>query len=327
MPLREPPGRVAARAMVARTRIEGPRRALVDGHPAEPVAGGGARPSHVEGLRQALYLACYAGLPWPRRELPPRSDELVAALACANAGDDTWEGGWRFVRWAGQGSAVASRGGALRAWPHGSWLRADGGLGPVADGTPIRLLHVAVPRPRVPGFWFASGWGGPDPSLRVLRTYLGAGPRTAAPLVAQLTGRLHELEVPFTFKIADREALLARRDSAVLYTEARHFRVVSAVVREAASVLPQPLSGERPPFTKPLLPGVSVAEDGGEGASFGEERCALVAEALYAAHDRGCEDDDARLAEVERAFAAAGLDLERPWLAAHDHPDPYELAA
>ncbi|HEV3002380.1 MAG TPA: T3SS effector HopA1 family protein [Solirubrobacteraceae bacterium] len=254
--------------------------------------------------------------------------DLRAALSRANAGRDVWEDGWRFVRSAADGRAVARRGTVVRAWWPGHWVRSDGAPGAAVPGTPMRVLHAAEPRDRLmDGWWFCGGRGGPDADVRRVRVYFNAGDGNAPALVAALTGRLHALEVPFQLKVADRVELIGRRDSAVLYTEARHFRVVASVAAAVAAGLAEPLAPETPPFARRLAPGVAMAEDSGGPASFGVERCALVARGMWRAHERGALADDARLDAVGEAFAEAGLDLERPWLAARDNPDRYDLAA
>jgi hypothetical protein len=321
------PGRAAARAMLRRVAIEAPDRAGLDGE-AIVAHASASDPPILTPLADALYLACYAGLPWPREASADGGAAAATALrdelAEANAGREAWQAGWRFAWWDVNGAAVARRGAALRAWWPGHWVRADGGFGPVADRTPLRMLHPATPaRSPQPGFWFAAGGGGPDLEILGLRTYFGVGRATAPRLVAELTRRLHDLEVPFQLKVADREDLIGRRDAAILYTEARHFPALAVVAEEVARAVP--LEPGHPPFTKPLLPGVAIAESPPDGASFGRDRCRRVAEGLCRAHARGYRDEEARLAAVAEAFAAAGLDLDRPWLGARESPDPYAL--
>ncbi len=321
------PGAAAARAMVARAAIEGPELATVDGRPVAAAPGGDGDPPVLGALAEALYASCYAQLTWPPAGAPGDEEDLAPELAAANAAQDVWEAGWRFVRWH-EGRALARRGAVLRGWWPGQWIRDDGAPVPVEKDVPMRVLHPAASRsPVTPGFWLCHGSGGPDPDAGRVRVYFNVG-RVAAPaLVERLTRRLRRLEVPFFLKVADRPSRTLRRDSAVLYTEARHFRVVAPVAVEAAERLPEPLGAEPPPFTKPLVRGVGMAEDDRGATSFGQRRCELVAEGLWRAHGRGAGDEDARVDAVGEAFAAAGLDFARPWLAARDHPDRYELHA
>jgi hypothetical protein len=68
-----------------------------------------------------------------------------------------------------------------------------------------------------------------------------------------------------------------------------------------------------PLFALRLAPGVSLAEDPGNGESFGMHRCRLAAQGVWAAWRDGMRGADARLSAVETAFAQAGVDPARPW--------------
>jgi hypothetical protein len=69
-----------------------------------------------------------------------------------------------------------------------------------------------------------------------------------------------------------------------------------------------------PMFTKRVARGLAVAEDPGDGRSFGQHRCQLVAEGLVHAHEAG----KTALADLTDAIAARfadeGLLVTRPWL-------------
>jgi hypothetical protein len=67
-------------------------------------------------------------------------------------------------------------------------------------------------------------------------------------------------------------------------------------------------------FTKPLAPGLGLAEDPGGGLSFGQSRCRVVAEGLYRCQAEGAADLDARLRVVAGVMRERGLDPLRPWL-------------
>jgi HopA1 effector protein family len=57
-----------------------------------------------------------------------------------------------------------------------------------------------------------------------------------------------------------------------------------------------------------------VAVDPGTGESYGTHRCRLAAEGIVDAWHAGSQDVLARLEAVAARFAAAGLDLGRPYL-------------
>lgn len=50
-----------------------------------------------------------------------------------------------------------------------------------------------------------------------------------------------------------------------------------------------------PLFTKPLAPGLGLAEDPGDRLSFGQSRCRIAAEGLVRAHAQGVTDTAGRV--------------------------------
>jgi type III HopA1-like effector protein len=317
-----------ALAILRRVAIEAPDRARVDGHEVVPAAGAAGDAPVLDALALAIYHACYAGMAWPFDPSAPPGRDLRPELDAANAGRDAWEPGWVYLRKDLEGRIVVQRDVNLRAWWPGHWVRADAVPGPLVAGTQLRAFHPAAPRAVVQeGFWFAHGHGGPDDERRRVRLYFNVAADGAAELTAALTKRLHALEVPFTLKVADREAYAVRRDSLVLWVETRHLRVVGLLARETAAALRTALGEEVPPFTRRLCDGVGLADDPAGGLSFGMERCGAVAEGVWLAWSEGAEGDDERLDALSRAFAERGLDLERPWLAAGTTVDRHGLAA
>jgi hypothetical protein len=78
-------------------------------------------------------------------------------------------------------------------------------------------------------------------------------------------------------------------------------------------------------FTKPLAPGLGLAEDPNNGMSFGQSRCKIAAEALWSSFAQGLTDPDSRLSALARAFRQAGLDPELPFLE-RGSTDSYDLS-
>lgn len=67
-----------------------------------------------------------------------------------------------------------------------------------------------------------------------------------------------------------------------------------------------------------------IAEDPGNGLSFGEDRCNLVAQALLAASRERKLDRGSKLTTIAATFRNRGLDARRPYLSAGSS-DPYSL--
>ena len=69
-----------------------------------------------------------------------------------------------------------------------------------------------------------------------------------------------------------------------------------------------------PALTLSVAPGVGFAEDPGGVASFGMDRCGLIADGVERALDLGATSLEDRLALVAEAFRRSGADLDRPFL-------------
>jgi hypothetical protein len=65
-----------------------------------------------------------------------------------------------------------------------------------------------------------------------------------------------------------------------------------------------------PAFTLELVPGVGLAEDEGQGESFGVRRCQQVADGIARAHEQRAPGTDAVVAR----FAEAGVMIDAPYL-------------
>jgi HopA1 effector protein family len=59
---------------------------------------------------------------------------------------------------------------------------------------------------------------------------------------------------------------------------------------------------------------LGLAEDPGDGQSFGMHRAALLARAAVRAHELGCTSAPERAAVVSETFDEQGLDVDRPYL-------------
>jgi hypothetical protein len=133
--------------------------------------------------------------------------------------------------------------------------------------------------------------------------------------MATATRLLNAAAIPFALKVLDHAAAFRRCDTAVLYLTTGDFRRGREPLRTIASAVGPWLRDAAPAFTKPLAPGVAVAEhDRGLGASFGTTRCGLVAEGVVGAHERGATSISERLDAIADRFADAGLDLDAPYL-------------
>ncbi|GIH09232.1 hypothetical protein Rhe02_72990 [Rhizocola hellebori] len=283
-----------------------------------------ARSYLVTALQTRLYTNFYCpGMP------VPIDDEVQAtvgstsarqpylqALSEANTGTGCAEGSWRVHGQEGPHTVVEQQG--LRLWLTSDDLCAVTGGNPQA-GAAGSEVAIRLPKElfeRSPGFYVALGNEALPPSAAepLVRMYWNLTPKATAPAVGILTATLNEARVPFRFKVADTPTRLARCDAGVLYYPKRHHTQVRNVVAEAYAQLRDVLTPGTPAFTKQLAPGLGLAEDFGDGGSFGMHRCGLLAEGVVAAGEKGCRTSDERLTTVFEYLLAAGIDPDAPYL-------------
>ena len=323
------PGAFEFRGRVVETN--GEASPAIPGFPAHPVP-------LVERLRQELYQHAYCrDLARTPDEAAPDSpagadgaevEAFARALSAANRGHDHWDAGWRVHSALPGGQVIAEKGGVMMRtlWP-GEYVFPEGrGMG----ATPPAGAAVTAFAPKEswtaqPGYYYAMGPVADEQDDHDLaRIYWNVSAEGAPRLVEQLTSALSRYDLPYRLKCQAYPAAYARDDSAVLFVTRRHFRLAAEL---AAAVLPrvrEHLRDATPLCAKRLAPGVAAAEDPGGGESFGTHRCALIAEGIWRAFERGETTEAGRLAEIAHAFRARGVDLARPHLK-RGSADIYEL--
>ena len=176
---------------------------------------------------------------------------------------------------------------------------------------PAAVLLPKELRGLSPGFYVAPGdSGAPDPDA-LAGLYWNVAPAGAVTLVARVTFALNGAGLPFALELRDNPARYGRGDAAVLLLARSDVPAALKLLRPLLRALGPHLAEPAPAFTKPLARGLALAEQPAGATRFGEHRCRLVAEAIVAA---GAATAAERLAAVRERFAAAGLDLDAPYL-------------
>jgi HopA1 effector protein family len=268
-------------------------------------------------LREELYFSFYChGRPVPARwgeSEPPFADpRLAAALSQANTGRGSWEPGWSVQGVNGEEAVVAKD--RLRACvPVGECLAQSRAVRP--DAAVSLRLPKELPE-LSPGFYTAVSEAAVDfaSSASVVRVYWNIAAAGAPELVGKLTARLNGEAVPFRLKVADHPFRFTRCDAAVLYLPGDAFHEAREMLREVAASLGVHLREQTPAFTLELAPGVGLAEDTGDRKSFGERRCALLADGIVRAHEHGIVEADSQLEAVATRFAEDGVGIDAPYL-------------
>lgn len=308
--------------------------ALAEFHPAaaaqaaEGAAGHDQTHSRVADL---LYQEWYLHATKPATSAgPPQPVDvnLVGALEAAHVSSGRFEEGWTTLRssTAGRAQAVeqsrAAEPGLTRTLRLGEYvnLAAPGHRPRSGDPLAVSLVSAEVEE----GFWvtrnkawWALSAGGALPPLT--RVYFHVDLPHTTHAVRALSDALERWAGPYAFKVSLALHELQRPDSVVLYTSRDCFHdevreilgpVVRALDEQGA------LGDSCPRLTARLHRGVSAVDGDAAGASFGADRCGLVARALLSAPE---PDDIAQ--HVHDHFLESGLDPDRPYLEGGENRD------
>jgi HopA1 effector protein family len=264
----------------------------------------------------SLYERCYTrDCREPALDIDDGGD-LTAELIAANQSRDRWDDTWCAVQPLDEGRVLARRGGAARPFHAGQYITLRGPGIPPEEDEPIRVFQAAGTPDLQSGFYYAFGETVCefDEFEELVRFYWNVS-RTGAPLLlAAITGEFNRFSVPFRFKCGQRSAMFERRDSAVLYVRRTYYAIAAQLIERVHARVEEHLRDSLPLFTRRLARGLAFAED--TGASFGQTRCAILAEAMAAT--RGSPAGE-RLETLRRAFESRGLSLEEPWRNADSH--------
>ena len=289
----------------------------------------------VAALRDCFYARCYCK-PFDGSAAdvvtPPAQamQDLTANLSAANGGQPRWDGGWQITRMEASGQAFAQKGSRVRSiWPS-EFLTFDKPGIPPRVGSQISVYFPHESRTMQPGFYFAFSEAESDPAdeSRLTRFYWNVREQGAVPLTRWLIFTLNRFHIPFRYKCLTIGGQFERLDAAVLYVSKKFFRISAELLASGRQVVAEFLRPETPLFTRRLAPGLALAEDPGNGESFGMNRCRILAEGLWSAASKGFVGEDDRLREISNYFTQYGLRLDSAHLNAQsaDFYDTPEFA-
>jgi hypothetical protein len=272
-------------------------------------------------LQHWLYQNCFCNRlasgnqPATATEADPTGN-LVTELSNANTGQDCWDSGWEIVEVMANGRIRAKKQELARDFWPGEFISLEGpGLAPRA-GMSLRAFFPKESTTTQPGFYFAFGSSGEEEfeELSIVRFYWAVRSSGAVPLMRSITESLNRFQVPFRLKSPVSGSFYNRLDAAVLYVNKRFYQISAIVLARAYGVIRCHLTPFTPLFTKPLAPGLGLAEDPGTGESFGMQRCRLLAEAIWAACTDRNQHAQPRLETVVRHLELAGVCADCPYL-------------
>jgi hypothetical protein len=272
----------------------------------------------VSALGQRLYLSFYcqgrvAPARWEGLDWVSSDRGFVQALSEANTGRGSWESGWTVLRLEGDEAVVATP--RLRTRVARDNCRAI--AEPIGPGARVDLRIPKELPAFSPGYCtvVSDATRDGESSTSVVRVYWNVTSTGAPSLVRALTSWLNADGVPFRLKVIDHPSRFARCDTAVLYLPSDTFQVLRKQLADVATTLTPRLRPSIPAFTLELAPGVGLAEDDGTGASFGAQRCALLAECIVRTHEAGIRQPAARIEATAVQFERAGVKIDAPYLA------------
>lgn len=154
----------------------------------------------------------------------------------------------------------------------------------------------------------------PNSAVKLLELYFNFTPTAAVEIAAQLTHELNRLKIPFQFAILHDPVLFHRYDAGTLRLSQAGYLAIQPVLAKIHQAHQAEFSANVPLFSKQLAPGLGLAEVPSTAASFGMQRCELVAKGLIAAIDRNRTAPSDKFRLVQQEWTVAGLDLLQPYL-------------
>jgi hypothetical protein len=288
--------------------------------PATPAPGYGNHPlpadALVRTLEMLLYDRCYAHRLGLSIGAPAQDPQCAARLSAANRSKERWDAGWSVYQLGLNGMVYIVKGERQRTALPGEFIL-TGAPGVAAQvGSVVSLL---VPRESFvmqPGFYYMFSETPNDvwDDYNLLRYYFHCTPECVEAAVAYLTASLNRYQLPFRMKALSDASLYTRTDAMVLYVARRYFPLTTRIVQDMPEAISGAFRAPIPWFARPLQPGIGMAEDPGNGESFGMHRCRLVAEGIADAWRQGDQSSAAKIRAVEARFALNGMKADRPHL-------------
>jgi hypothetical protein len=198
-------------------------------------------------------------------------------------------------------------------------------------GSPGDLVTVWMPHNRVrAGFYVAVGNANSsasrvtdaDSGQAQVTLYFNCNLEGALGLMQCLTQKLNCLELAFYFRVPYNPGSYPRWDAGMLVFSRCYFPEVRKVLQEIYPYQQSNFSPEIPLLTKPLAPGLGLAETQ-TSQDFGLHHCQLLANGLLAAKKQQDEGMENRFLQFDYHFSQENINLELAYLVT-DCQDIYE---
>lgn len=244
--------------------------------------------------------------------------EFSGRLHESNRGKGYFNPGWCVIREETDGSLAVTKEGLTLHIDRDRHLESPDQSIAIGD-----LVSIRMPRNLIQnGFYQAVSNAGTGPRNSdhsgIVRIYFNLTAEGAVSVMASLTGKLNETQVPFTFKVLYNPSDYDRYDSGVLYFDKSDYETVRQVVQTVYAENREQFQPEVPLFTKLLAPGLALAEEPDQKfaaqESFGMNRCQIVTNGLLEAWQKGDNSPEGRMVAIRQHFSLLGIDLQHPYL-------------
>ncbi len=269
-------------------------------------------------LGRRLYLDCYsrkfAGRVTDEPLYPTPDERFMSELSEANTSREYLDPGWLILRSLPTGHFIVEKNGLIRLGAAGEFVSHDDAA--LVEGGTVSIRWPKESKTMHPGFYYIYGEAITDQQddHGLLRFYWNVKAQGAKTLVSLLTKRLNRFQIAFRLKCLNDPAAYTRADAAVLYLNKRFYRLAAHLLADVYREVENHLAPDTPLFSKELAAGLGLAEEPGNGESFGQQRCRILAQGICNAYELKLQTDDERLAEIVKQFELNGLSLEHAYL-------------
>jgi len=277
------------------------------------------RSAMIQHLGRELYLNCYSrNFKGPATDIANTSADyrFVNELSAANSSHEFLDRGWQILNVMPTGHYIAGKNGLTRILFAGEFISHSDFRGPVQEEAMISIFCPRESKTMHPGFYYVFGEavGDQQDDSGLLRFYWNIQANGAVSLVHLITERLNRFQVPFRFKIVNNPNGFDRSDTAILYVNQRYYRVVSELLADVHQKVSDQLETDTPLFSKQLAPGLGLAEEPMTEESFGQQRCRILADALWNIYEQEFKENETQLNEIRKQLELNGINPDLPYL-------------
>jgi HopA1 effector protein family len=206
-------------------------------------------------------------------------------------------------------------------------------LDPIEQSTEIgATVTIKMPHNRLQnGCYIAIGNAGlmESEETQQVNIFFNVAAAGAASLMRDLTTHLNAQQIPFTFKLPYNPLDYDRQDTASLSFLKPYYPIVWQALSSLSAETQSHLRPFLPFCTKPIAPGIALAEEPDSKFSaqetFGTHRCQLIANGLLAAQQQSESAAEFRLVEILNQFYGSALELEYAYLNAGSEDIYFEM--